>query len=297
MTARRIERKVWKMLVQKVQFDLLQSKLDDIRVVQGDSSRQIQFICIDVDGEPISTDDYTFSFNLIKPDHTFVIQSLTGDVLTITEQMEVFTGTSFYNLQVKDSNDDIIYSGQGAFIVDDRLISDNDIESVAEVNGLVFPDDFLTTEDLADYVKQEELEDYAKISDLPSYLSEYATIEYVDTAISQIQTLDVYSTNEKVVGTWIDGRPVYEKTFKEIPLGADGNYNLLPSGIDIAFLVSCYYVNSGTGVVTTPSYISRYGAGGNCTQFLELTNHSLTVSNNSTTSILWTGTIRYVKTV
>ena len=297
MTARHIERKVWKMLVQKVKFDLLQSKLDDIRVVQGDSSRQIQFICIDVDGEPISTDDYTYTFNMIKPDHTFVIQSLTGDVLTITEQMEAFTGTSYYNLQVKDSNDDIIYSGQGAFIVDDRLISDNDIESVAEVNGLVFPDDFLTSADLENYVKQEELADYAKITDLPSYLSDYATIDYVDTAISQIQTLDAYSTTEKIVGTWIDGRPVYEKTFSKIPLGYDGNYTLFSSGIDIVFLVSCYYVKTGNDTLGSPSYISRYGAGGNCSQYLELSNHSLTVWNNSTISILWTGTIRYIKTV
>ena len=226
------------MLVQKVKFDLMQSKLDDIRVVQGDSSRQIQFICADIDGEPISPDNYTFTFNLIKPDHTFVIQSLPGDVLTITEQMEAYTGTSYYNLQVKDSNNDIIYSGQGAFIVDDSLITDGDIESVAEVNGYVFPDDFATRGDIDEMVSDlgfakiddshtvdtatwssDKISDYVHDS-LPGVLddneiasdSTWSSAKIAD-ELSNINVLDVYSTSEHLVGKWLDGSDVYEVTF------------------------------------------------------------------------------------
>ena len=37
----------------------------------------------------------------------------------------------------------------------------------------------------------------------------------------KVEALHVYSTEEKVVGTWIDGRPVYEKTY--IGTGASTN--------------------------------------------------------------------------
>ena len=144
------------------------------------------------------------------------------------------------------------------------------------------------TPELGDYIEDVYITiRYTKTTDQPG------SGKYAPSGVPAVH----YSENEQVIGTWIDGRPIYEKTFSEIPLGYDGQYNLFSSGIDIVFLVSCYYVNSGTGILCSPSYISRYGASGNCSQYLELTNHSLTVCNNSTTSILWTGTIRYIKTV
>ena len=134
------------MLSQKITFDLMQSKLDDIRVVQGDSCREILFEGSDLDGV-MSYDDYTYEFDLMKSDGTFVIQTLSAGILIPTEQMEVITGTHYYSVKIKDADNELVYSGQGAFIVDDNVITEDAIESVAEVNGLIFPDDFLTVND------------------------------------------------------------------------------------------------------------------------------------------------------
>lgn len=288
------------MVTQKITINLTQSRLAPIIMRSEEKGREIQFEVIDEAGEPEDLTGYSLKYMQLKPDGNVVYADLASGILTQTEQMATSKGKGYYCIRIMD-DDTIIYSGQGPVVIDDHVIDDETLESISEVNGLIFPDDFLTDEDMGDYVTDDELatalSDYVTNDGLSTVLADYATTDYVDDAISHIQTLDVYSTEEKVVGTWIDGRSVYEKTFTEIPLGYDGSYTLISSGIDIAFLVSNYYETSGTHTLGSPSYISRYGAGGNCSQYLDLTNHSLIVWNNSTTSILWTGTVRYVKSV
>lgn len=251
------------MIVQEVRFNLMQNKLDDIRIVQGDTLRELQFIALDASGEALSTEDYTYTYAQVKPDHTFIVQDLTGGILHVFNQMWAITGISYYALQIKDNlTSEVIYSGQGALIVDDGLISVDDMESVAEVNGYVFPTDFCTPEQVADIC---DSLGYAKINDLQTtpdnvwsayytwlYVdstvedliadntaysttktwsnkkiqetiegmidddnsSEYTTYssDKIDDLIAGINSRDAYSTTEHKVGTWIDGRDVYEKT-------------------------------------------------------------------------------------
>ena len=106
---------------------------------------------------------------------------------------------------------------------------------------------------------------------------------------------DEYSTTEHKVGKWIDGSDLYECTFNEITLGADGSLTLIASGIGIAFLVSQYYTDSNS--LISPLYTSRYGASGNCNQCIEVVGDALIVYNLSTSTITWTGIVRYTKTV
>lgn len=251
------------MITQKIQFNLMQNKLDDIRIVQGDTLRELQFECLDMDGEALSTEDYTYTYAQVKPDHTFIVETLTDGILQVFDQMWAITGTSYYALQIQDNNtEELVYSGQGALIVDDALISMDDMESVAEVNGYVFPTDFCTPAQVADIC---DSLGYAKINDLQTtpdnvwsayhtwlYVdgavedliadntsqsltktwsnkkiqdeiegmidddnsSEYTTYssDKIDDLISAINPLDAYSTTEHKVGTWIDGRDVWEKT-------------------------------------------------------------------------------------
>lgn len=299
------------MTSQRITIDILNHAGADLYARTGEGDSRAVIFTVTSGEDSVEINNPVVEARIVKPDNTFTITTaalISGPDepqefrFYIPEAASQVSGIGSYDIRIQeDGEENIIYSAQGRFICDDNMLTDEMIESVAEVDGLIFPDDFLTDEDMGDYVTDDELttklSDYVTNEELATELSDYATTDYVDKAISHIQTLDIYSTTEKIVGTWIDGRPVYEKTFTEIPLGNDGTYTLFSSGIDIAFLVSCYYVNSGTGTLGSPSYISRYGAGGNCSQFLELENHSLTVWNNSTTSILWTATIRYVKTV
>ena len=101
------------------------------------------------------------SLQIVKPDNTFVIASAdivepeegpSYIVCTIPLQATAIKGIGHYSLYIQDDSDMIIYSAEGQIWVDDHLITDEMIESVAEVYGLRFPQDFLTVENLVDIV-------------------------------------------------------------------------------------------------------------------------------------------------
>ena len=101
------------------------------------------------------------SLQIVKPDNTFVIASAdivepeegpSYIVCTIPLQATAVKGIGHYSLYIQDDADMIIYSAEGKIWVDDHLITDEMIESVAEVYGLRFPQDFLTVENLVDIV-------------------------------------------------------------------------------------------------------------------------------------------------
>lgn len=61
-----------------------------------------------------------------------------------------------------------------------------------------------------------------------------------------------YSTNEKIIGKWIDGKPIYQKAiFTTESLTADTWLITNESGANIDNVFESYYIriNSGTGVV------------------------------------------------
>ena len=124
---------------------MTQTNLAKILTRRYDVGREIKFILYkdELLSDPIDLTDYTVVITVIKPDNNFVIQNFNGDTVTITEQMEAVTGTGYYCVHVTKGTE-TIYTGQGEFIIDDVLISDEELESISEVNGLRFPDDFLT---------------------------------------------------------------------------------------------------------------------------------------------------------
>jgi hypothetical protein len=127
---------------------MTQTHLEKILTRRYDVGREIKFILYkdELLTDPIDLSDYTVVITVIKPDNNFVIENFVGDTVTITDQMEVVTGTGYYCVHVTKDNE-TIYTGQGEFIIDDVLISDEELESISEVNGLRFPDDFLTVDD------------------------------------------------------------------------------------------------------------------------------------------------------
>lgn len=152
-------------------------------------------------------DDITSAeFRLIKPDNTFVI--LTGTVdgntatFTITEQCCAIPGRCHFNLRLMNSSSNI-YTYVSNCIIDINLNLEDAIESTAEVNGYIFPDDFALKNEIPD-------------------TDDFATKKYVDNAISSIHVYIPlsYSTVEQVTGQkWIDGKPIYQKTFYIAPNG------------------------------------------------------------------------------
>lgn len=179
------------MITQEIPISLLMEPQKNLIFRKGDFGNQIKINFPDLTGITSA------EFRLIKPDDTFIVSSgeiIENDILiTITEQMSVKSGLCIFNLRlINDSSN--IYTYVGRALIDDNINLDDYAESVAEVNGLIFPDDFLTETDL----------------------SQYATKAYVNTAIAEIPkfTPISYSLEEQNTGIkWVDGKPIYQKTF------------------------------------------------------------------------------------
>lgn len=135
----------------------------------GEEMRQYVFKPdIDVSGLScllqIAKTDGTFTENGVEV-HTDPDTGECTLVITIPQQATVVKGLNRYSICVYgpiEGEDHLLYSAEGPLWVDDDLITDEMIASVAEVNGLVFPQDFLTVENLVDivnYVAAEILND------------------------------------------------------------------------------------------------------------------------------------------
>ena len=170
-------------------------------------------------------------------------------VMTIPTQATIAKGVGRYSICIYDT-DLLLYSCEGKLWIDDNLITDEMIESISEVNGAAFPQDFLTVNDIDTLTMT--IEDNMIIDDETApnktwssdkIAEELANVEVDDMTGATAGTagahglvpapaageegkflsgagtwedaggLHVFSTNEQIVGTWIDGRPVYEKTF------------------------------------------------------------------------------------
>ena len=89
-----------------------------------------------------------------------------------------------------------------------------------------------------------------------------------------------YSTEEQVVGKWIDGRPLYEKVFKVYNISARTAKPLDISGIDTIFKVHEYwrYTQSGN-IMTTQLWLGS-------TNFCHI-NVSINMANNNTPEVYY----------
>ncbi len=70
--------------------------------------------------------------------------------------------------------------------------------------------------------------------------------------------LNKYSTNETIIGTWIDGKPLYRKVYSiTSPSSTNTNYaNLSSLNIETTVHLYGYYKNSTSGTFGIPFYDS-----------------------------------------
>ena len=218
------------MLTQIISGDIMVAKLDDIIMRTGESNRIIIFRLVDGKGEAITAEDYTMEFILQKPDGNFIIQTLgtitDGFYLHTIEQMAAVKGMGYYTLRISDT-DDLIYTAHGSVIVDDNTLSDGDIESISEVNGLRFPDDFLTTDSPV-----------AMIDDTDTSTETTWSSSKINNELNNIQI--GYSTTERKIGTWIDGSDLYEIVLQINSISP--GFNSLPHNIPFG---SMYWIECG----------------------------------------------------
>lgn len=192
------------MLTQIIEGSIMSPKLDDIVMRTGETNRIIIFRLQDGKGEAITSEDYSMEFIMQKPDGNFIIQTLgtitDGFYLHTVEQMATACGVGYYTLRISD-NDDLIYTAHGSVIVDDNTLSDGDIESISEVNGLRFPEDFLTTDSPV-----------AMLDDTDTSTETTWSSSKITNELNNIKI--VYSTTERKIGKWIDGSDLYEIVFQ-----------------------------------------------------------------------------------
>lgn len=159
------------MITQKIIARTDSLKLDKIISRYGeDSMRQVVFIVVrqDPDSEeliPITIpEDAVGSFRILKPSGNFVIVPMSKSVLATGEtafdvvlpaSANTSKGSGYYDIRITSDTDKYYFTAQGDFIIDDNIISDEVLEDVSEVNGLIFPDDFLTVEDHVAYIDDE----------------------------------------------------------------------------------------------------------------------------------------------
>ena len=192
--------------------------LDPIRMVSGDIGREIRFTVYrrhDVT-EPIDLETYSAEVTFIKPDKTFVIEDLDTDQLEIPEQAGAVTGRGYYQIRIYTSGTHQIYSNQGDFIIDDTVLSTEMIESVAEVNGYKFPDDFLTSADLSSYATKDYVVsqcDSLIEDDTTSGIQTWSSSKIAD-ELAAINPETIYSTDEQKIGKWINDSDLYMQTYR-----------------------------------------------------------------------------------
>lgn len=185
----------------------------------------------------IAKTDGTFTENGVEV-HTDPDTGECTLVITIPQQATVVKGLNRYSICVYgpiEGEDHLLYSAEGPLWVDDDLITDEMIASVAEVNGVVFPQDFLTVDNLVDivnYVIAEIIKDDTtsetttwssqKINSELSNISNIIDDDDISTDStwssqkinSELLSIGhIYSTLEMSFGSWIDGKTVYERTF------------------------------------------------------------------------------------
>ena len=105
-----------------------------------------------------------------------------------------------------------------------------------------------------------------------------------------------YSTTEEVIGTWIDGKPIYRKTFNNISV-TSSEYSVIPIAtgltIDNLINISGYLVNNGRWIIPLNSIDIKYANMARVSYDKQTSSLELVTQN-------WTGTatvtIEYTKT-
>lgn len=104
----------------------------------------------------------------------------------------------------------------------------------------------------------------------------------------------IYSDEEREVGVWTDGKPLYQITVDQT-IGSDADYTVFANGIDHAHLVnSCFEYSSGRWM--SFDYISLGATSNSRTCYVDVQNGALKLHNQTNQSLHWIATIQYTKT-
>lgn len=283
------------MLSQHLTIDILNHAGGDLYARTGEGESRAVLFGITSGGDKgldtvyININNPVVTVRIVKPDTTFTITtaemiSEPGEIqefrFFIPEAATQVSGIGSYDIRIQeDGEENIVYSAQGRFICDDNMLTDEMIESVAEVDGLIFPDDFLTTEsgaatiddmetaldttwssqkihdDITAYAGalEDEIEDI--IDDMVTSPDSTWSSNKIAEEIGSIEVLDVYSTTEKVVGEWTDGATLYERTFFKSNISGAGT---IETGISfgVAFITSGYIaLNDGHSILDLNEFL------------------------------------------
>lgn len=179
----------------------------------------------------LNSDTYSAEFVIVKPDMTFTINSATIDndgniIITIPSQATVVKGVAQYLVRIYNDNTDV-YSAYGEIWVDDNLLTDDVIESVAEVYGYNFPEDFALKDEAATLndnvtatnstwssskISEEISASLDIIDDNEVLYNKTWSSEKISYELGNVQPFHVYTNTEQPVGRWIDGKMLYERT-------------------------------------------------------------------------------------
>lgn len=130
-----------------------------------------------------------------------------------------------------------------------------------------------------------------EISDLQNAVMEIqASVSTVQNEISNLENKvnsgHVYSTDEKVVGKWIDGRNIYEKTWQIDNVTATNNWDVTNEYFaNIAFVTSAFLYDTDSENTRCVAVSSR-----------KLTSTSIRFYTGSDWASIDTYTLQYVKT-
>ena len=258
------------MITQRVKLDVNNQQGPTIYARMGEKNlRQIVFILTRKDeesGENIAVDipaGAVGQLRILKPSNNFVIADLTkatlesGSVIftaTLPEQAVTVGGLCYYDVRIEETNSKFIFSATGHMIVDDNVISSGVLEDVSEVNGLVFPDDFITRNDHVAVI------DDTDTSTESTWSSSKISGEIADA----IESIDIppaleYTAVEKIVGKWFD-KDLYAITYVHSTdnyVNGENIYYNLPSGSECISIEPHYckylyqggwYRNTGTDI-------------------------------------------------
>lgn len=302
------------MITQQINISFTSAMAETIRIHTGESGRQIIFTPDFLEAIP---NDHGADVIIVKPDNTFVIAAASIDTdgkiyVTIPEQAGAVSGVGNYILKVYDNDNLCIYSACGGFYIDDHLLMDEMLESIAEVYGYQFPQDFALKDEAApiddDVIASDSTWSSSKIADeissaSPDLIDDEEMLydktwssEKISYELGQITGLDVYSTAETVVGKWTDGKPIYQKTLIS-PIPSSTGWQNIAVGIE-----NLKEMISLTGMLNQPYQAIPFGWYGSASSYFNgyyVKNSTPTRidyhhSYSNATSIYFT--IRYTKT-
>ena len=133
-----------------------------------------------------------------------------------------------------------------------------------------------------------------------------AIIDYdgdeVPEGYEEVPDPNVFSTTEKVVGTWIDGRTLYQRTWTYTTTEADTRYYLAAYGLtdikDVWIVDSASYVRYGTGNGASTQSVNTWVSSTDYKLCYIDANGKIvmrTGTGGSTNALNWVITLRYTR--